>query len=485
MRPLIVVDNPARWPLEIPGVEVVAARAYLTQPEYSTLRGALVFNICRSYAYQRTGYYVSLLAEARGHRPIPSVATLQDLRDKAVTRLVSSDLSTLIERSFSRIQSSEFVLSVYFGRPLAQSHGALARALFNQFPAPLLRARFEKDDGEWQLVGVGPIATAEIPENHRPFVREAAERYFAGRRTPVRRRKPPRFHLAILVDSKETSPPSNERALDRFERAAQSVGIGVEHIEREDYGRVPEFDGLFLRTTTAVNHYTYRFARRAAAEGIVVIDDPRSIIRCGNKVYLSELLERQGVRQPKTRLVHQDNQEETLADIGLPCVLKQPDSSFSRGVVLARTVEDREREVARLLADSEIVVAQEFLPTEFDWRVGVLDRRPLYVCRYHMAKNHWQIMKHQAGRETEYGKVDTLHVGDAPRAVVHAALRAANAVGDGLYGVDVKQRGRSCFVMEVNDNPNLDGGFEDKVLKDDLWLRLADVFLARMEARRA
>ena len=29
--------------------------------------------------------------------------------------------------------------------------------------------------------------------------------------------------------------------------------------------------------------------------------------------------------------------------------------------------------------------AQEYLATDFDWRVGVLDRRPLFACKYFMA----------------------------------------------------------------------------------------------------
>ena len=68
MRSLIVVEHPKLWPLEIPDAEVVSARQYLTDPGFVDLRHARVFNLCRSYAYQSVGYYVSLLAAARGHR---------------------------------------------------------------------------------------------------------------------------------------------------------------------------------------------------------------------------------------------------------------------------------------------------------------------------------------------------------------------------------------------------------------------------------
>ena len=66
-----------------------------------------------------------------------------------------------------------------------------------------------------------------------------------------------------------------------------------------------------------------------------------------------------------------------------------------------------------MLGDSDLVVAQAYVPTGFDWRVGVLDRKPLFVCRYYMARHHWQIYKHEEGKVTA-GRWDTLAVEDAP-----------------------------------------------------------------------
>jgi len=65
MSILIVVDEPRQWPLQIAGVTLVSARAYLTDPAYNESHSGKVFNLCRSYRYQSLGYYVSLLAEAR------------------------------------------------------------------------------------------------------------------------------------------------------------------------------------------------------------------------------------------------------------------------------------------------------------------------------------------------------------------------------------------------------------------------------------
>ena len=82
MAILIVTDQTDRWPSDDPAVTVVDPKAYITQPQYSEMRGAKVFNLCQTYRYQSVGYYVSLLAEARGHRPVPSVGAMQDWKTR-------------------------------------------------------------------------------------------------------------------------------------------------------------------------------------------------------------------------------------------------------------------------------------------------------------------------------------------------------------------------------------------------------------------
>jgi glutathione synthase/RimK-type ligase-like ATP-grasp enzyme len=88
-----------------------------------------------------------------------------------------------------------------------------------------------------------------------------------------------------------------------------------------------------------------------------------------------------------------------------------------------------------------------------------------------MVDQHWQIVRHH-GQQAEYGKIEPVPLDLVPGGVVRTALRAGRCVGDGLYGVDLKRIGRKTFVMEVNDNPNIDHGFEDSVLGDELYQRI-------------
>ena len=484
MKILLIVQNVKKWPLTISGVEVVSARKYITEPVFSRLTGARVFNLTRVQRYQGLGYYVSLLAEARGHKPVPSITTLRDLQTPAMVRTASAEVQEQLDRGLAQIKGDRFTLSIYFGRNTAKRYDRLCKALFNLFHAPLLRAELARNKGAWQLQNINAISISEIPESHHSFVRQTAEQYLSKGGYRSRRKQEYRYAMAILHKENDPMSPSNERALNRFVKAGQKFGIDVELITKDDFGRLREFDALFIRETTTVNDHTFRFARLAEAEGLVVIDDPQSIIKCANKVYLAEMMAHQRVSTPHTMIVHKDNVDLIVHELGLPCVLKQPDSAFSTGVKKVTTRQELEHEAQAMLDKSELIIAQEFLPTEFDWRIGVLDGKALFACRYYMAPNHWQIVHHKASGRREEGRADTLPVETAPSEVVRLALRTAQATGNGLYGVDIKQVNHRCYVMEINDNPNIDAGIEDEILKEKLYHIVMKTFLRRIEARK-
>lgn len=480
MPNLIVVNNPGNWTFGIPGVDLVSARSYLMDSKFSKMRHTRVFNLCKSFRYQSTGYYVSLLAAARGHKPLPNISTIQDLKLQTQIRFVDDDLDELIQKSLAPIQSAKFTLSIYFGKNTARRYDRLAIHLYNLFPAPLLRAEFIKNKSQWHLQSIRPVSTGEVPSEHYDFLVGVATVHFQGRGVGTLKRKVQPYDMAILWNPKEEQGPSNEKAIKKFVNAGQNTGFNVKVVSRDEIGSIAEYDALFIRETTSVNHYTYRFASRARAEGLIVYDDPESILKCSNKVYIAELLNHYGIPTPQSCIIHKDNIDTALEQIGVPCVLKQPDSAFSQGVLRIDTVDQFMTEAARMLSKSDLVVVQQYLPTDFDWRVGIFDRKPLFVCKYFMVKNHWQIIKRNSSGQNEEGRFETLPVELAPAQVIRTALKAANQIGDGLYGVDIKQIGKNCYVMEINDNPNIDAGVEDQILKGALYERIMEVFLKRV-----
>lgn len=482
MKKIVVVNNTKDWDFEFnnESVEVIDSKSYLTKAHFSEMKEVRIFNLCRNSKYQSTGYYVSLLAEARGHKVIPSITSIQDFNSSQLIKSLSEELDESIQKSLKNIKSPNFTLSVYFGKNTAKQHSNIAKSFYNLFQAPLMRVEFEFKK-KWILKSVKLIGLSDISADHKPFVIKFANEYFSKKRYDAAKVTKTIYDLAILVNSNEKDPPSNPGAIKKMVEAAERMGFYVELIDKNDFNRLPEFDALFIRETTSVNHHTYRFSRKAAAEGLIVLDDPTSILRCTNKVYLAELLSRHKISIPKTLIIHKDNVDEVETYLGLPCVLKKPDSSFSVGVVKAKTSEDLRKTLAEMLQTSDLIIGQEYLFTEYDWRIGILNQEVIYACKYHMAKGHWQIYDWSNNADENYGGVETIPLEEVPSAVIEVSLKAANLIGNGLYGVDAKYDNEKVYIIEINDNPSIDSSYEDRLLGDALYDNIMADFKRRLD----
>ncbi|OGT34963.1 MAG: glutathione synthase [Gammaproteobacteria bacterium RIFCSPHIGHO2_12_FULL_37_14] len=486
MHSLVIVNKPTHWSLHFPDVEVVSAKDYLTHSKYSEIRNVRVYNLCQSYRYQGLGYYVSLLAEARGHRSFPNITTIQDLKSQSIIRIISDELDEQIQRSFARLRSTQFDLYIYFGKNIAKQHEILSKQLSNLFPAPLLKVCFVRDNeqNKWLVQNIFPLPVNQIPDLHKPYLLEFAKEYFARKRIRSSSTHSKLIYdLAILTNPEEKAPPSNKKAINKFLQAAEEEGMRAKIICKNDFSRIPEFDALFIRETTSVNHHTYRFARRAYAENLVVIDDPISIVKCTNKVYMAEVLKNANIPTPKTIIVHKKNKNLLMQQLSFPYIIKQPDGSFSNGVIKVNNATENDDELHRLLMQSDLIIAQEFVPTDFDWRIGILDKKPLYACKYYMAKDHWQI-HHWQGNHIRDGEHEAIPLEEVPIKVLKMAQRAASLIGDGLYGVDLKQSGNQVMVIEINDNPSIDFNIEDGILRDHLYKTIIQCILQRIKKKK-
>jgi glutathione synthase/RimK-type ligase-like ATP-grasp enzyme/ribosomal protein S18 acetylase RimI-like enzyme len=478
---LIVVEGSKHSLPNIDHVRVVSAKEYISSGKFQKLKNARVFNLCNSYRYQGVGYYVSLLAAARDHRVIPSVTTISDYHNASVIKTLSYELDLLIQQSFKRVSDNKMILTIYFGQSEYKSYKHLASSLYLLFESPLLQIHFSKNE-KWQISKVNPICFDKITDLEMLFLEKAMSHFFSRKRFIIPRLKSYRYDLAILVNPKEANPPSCSKALDRFVKVADKMGIYTEFISKKDSNRICEFDALFIRETTSVTNHTFQMARTAYAEGLVVLDDPWSILRCSNKIFLYERMLLNGIKMPYSKVLSKmEFKQGKILGVGFPLVLKQPDGSFSLGVKKVKNEQELQEALSELFKSSELIIAQEFMPSEYDWRIGILDNQALYACKYYMAKGHWQIYNWQEQSEGLDGDSETLDVAEVPSKVIQVALKAASLMGDGLYGVDLKEIDGEVFLIEVNDNPNIDYGIEDLVLKDALYEKIVDSFVRRIE----
>src|SRR5947209_9373115 len=273
MKTVVVTDQNHKW-FEVADAAVLTARRYLAEPEIGSDATVRVLNLCRTGRYQGRGYYVSLLAEARGQRPVPDVKAIEDLRNEAYVRSLEAEMAPLIHDTLNHDESERFQLDVYLGKH--PPHQALAEQLFAKVRAPLLRVLFARGEGSWRLEGLQAMGLADIPPQNRALLLEAVKSFMnesaVARRQSAQAGRP---RLAILWDPKEPHRPSNEEALQRFVKTAPLVGLEAELISPEALERLPEFHALFNRAGPV--GIIYEFVRRAESLGMPVVDDPESI----------------------------------------------------------------------------------------------------------------------------------------------------------------------------------------------------------------
>ncbi|MBI9069761.1 MAG: GNAT family N-acetyltransferase [Salinivirgaceae bacterium] len=479
---IIVINQPYKWAFKDINAKVISVREYINNPIYQTNSDFRIFNLCSSYKYQSYGYYVSLLASARGQRIIPSTITIRDFRILNVIHSAAYDIEEQINGSLCKEKGSGFSLNIYFGQTSIKGYNSLASKLHQLFEAPLFKVDFIKHDEKWIIKRLKVLTLNKVPESDLNSVYQFAEKYFNKKRFNKTKLVNYKYDIAVLVDPKETNSPSCPKALEKFKSAANRKGLYLEFITKKDIDKINEFDALFIRETTCVNNHTYEFSRMAYAEGLVVLDDPWSILRCSNKIYQNEILKKHKILTPETNIFTKNFFDKTvLKQMNYPLVLKQPDSAFSLGVIKVENEIEALAAINDLFKISDMLVCQEFLYSEFDWRIGIIDNTPLFACKYYMSKDHWQIYNWKGEEEDPSGDSETLCIESVPDIVVQTALKASSLIGDGLYGVDLKMIDGKVYVVEVNDNPNIDVGVEDLFLKDKLYDLIIESIYNRIE----
>ena len=309
-------------------------------------------------------------------------------------------------------------------------------------------------------------------------------------RSHARGRGPTRPVLLIVTGGTPELQPSRPESLATFATAAEAAGLDPRFWNIEG-GEPPRAEAGFIRTHTEIGGKAEWVARTFEEWGAPVLDRTSSISRGCNKVHQALVFAAAGVTTPKTHFVFElAHVDCAIASIGdWPIVVKDPVGSFCRGIFLAHNRAELERFVAELLTAGNGAVLQAFEPTDFDWRIGVLGRRPLFAARYGMAAGSWKICNRD-GQLEDWGHSDAVALAETPADVLDLALRACTVLGDGLWGVDLKVKDGRPMVIEVNDNPNIDDRLEASALGDRVWERTALWFAeavarTRFEARRA
>ena len=268
--------------------------------------------------------------------------------------------------------------------------------------------------------------------------------------------------LGIFVNRQTLSSSEQLAALVKCRDVAESMGHMVEFIFPVDIKKIPKLDALFIRANTDPMNTTYVAAKIASMYGIPVIDDPKSIQICADKVNMYLHLMKNSISMPRTKFLSKKEVEEEyikglFEELGSPLVLKEPSTSFSVRVEKASTVSEFTKVAKRFLKLTDWIVVQEYIESRFDWRIGVLNGELLYACRYIIPTETFKIQASVNGHIV-YCDVESVPIEQVPPEVIDLGIKAGKAIGNGLYGVDIKESNGNLYVIEVNDNPSLEGG---------------------------
>lgn len=205
---------------------------------------------------------------------------------------------------------------------------------------------------------------------------------------------------------------------------------------------------------------------------MTVIDEPSAIIACSNKVHMYKMLDKNNVPRIPTLLLikgtlTQKEIQDAFETLGSPLVLKAPYTAFSKYVEKAEDEDSLRIICRRYFRISDIVVAQKFLPTTFDWRIGILDNEVLFACKYHIPKGMWKHgTRKKGGKSYVWGRTEAIKRDTLPQRLRRIAVQASKPFGRGLFGIDIKEISGQYMTVEVNDNATIYADEEDREDKD-------------------
>lgn len=306
---IIITDKPKLLPQSEDRL-ILTPRDFITRAADPALRSKKppkVINLSNNYDYLSKGYYVSLLAEARGSQCIPDVSNIITLNWRRHYQFAFPELNALLEKHYTEACKDPLIrtYTTFFGRHDDPKIEPIARRIFDLFRFPIISFEIKcAGTGKWVIEKIDTPSFNNLIETQIEDFQNALAKFTGSAwRNAPKNKKQERYWIAILHDPNEKTPPSNKTALQKFITIGKKMNLWVELITKQDFSTLLEFDALLIRETTAINNHTYRFAHKAEQEDIPCIDDTNSIIRCCNKVYLKELLETHKIPVPKTQIL--------------------------------------------------------------------------------------------------------------------------------------------------------------------------------------
>jgi len=231
------------------------------------------------------------------------------------------------------------------------------------------------------------------------------------------------------------------------------VRIAPGHVAMRYKGKpVRDIDAAIPRIGTQSTFYGTAVLRQLETMGVYTPNSSDAVLRARDKLRSLQILAAQGIAMPVT--VFGDNPDDTedlLAMLGEPPhVIKLNEGSQGNGVVLAE-----KRSASQSVIEAFRGLYANFLVQEFiaeakgcDLRCFVVGGKVVAAMQREASAGDFRANLHRGGSAV------AVKLSAAEKLI---AVRAAEALGLGVAGVDLLRSERGPLVLEVNASPGLEG----------------------------
>ncbi|MFK7999740.1 MAG: 30S ribosomal protein S6--L-glutamate ligase [Polyangiales bacterium] len=236
-----------------------------------------------------------------------------------------------------------------------------------------------------------------------------------------------------------------------YVRSHITMSAGVPHVV-ENGKNLPLFDAVIPRISASATFHGTAIVRQFEMQGVYTPSSSVGIKRSRDKLHSLQLMAGRGIAMPITAFGHPSGDAHELIDAvgGAPLIVKIIEGTQGIGVVLCEQRASAQSAIEAFRALGGQIVVQEYIRESKgeDLRCFVVGDEVVGAMVRVAAKGEFRANLHRGGK----GRSTTLT--DDEKSV---ALRAAQAMGLGIAGVDILRSDRGPLVIEVNSSPGLMG----------------------------
>jgi ribosomal protein S6--L-glutamate ligase len=262
-------------------------------------------------------------------------------------------------------------------------------------------------------------------------------------------RRPDLYSTRRLIESGESKGHSM-RVIDHLK-----CDMTIQQGKLEMYYKgepIENVDAIIPRIGASVTFYGTAVVRQFEMMDVFSANRSISIVRSRDKLRSLQILAAAGLGLPKTAFTNYSKEDKQIVHQmgGAPLIIKLLEGTQGLGVVLAETQKAAKSVIEAFHGLKARIIVQEFIKEAkaADIRAFVVNGEVVGSIRRQGKEGEFRSNIHRGG----FAEVVKLKRNEKA-----AAIKAADAMGLSIAGVDMLQSNRGPLILEVNSSPGLEG----------------------------